>query len=53
MTVLVINCGSSSIKYKLYGRGVENLLAGGIIEGVGGNGRGTSTPRAIGPSKQS
>ena len=36
MTVLVINCGSSSIKYKLYGRGVENLLAGGIIEGVGG-----------------
>lgn len=35
MPVLVINCGSSSIKYKLYGRGVENLLAGGIIEGVG------------------
>ena len=36
MPILVINCGSSSIKYKLYGRGVENLLAGGIIEGVGG-----------------
>jgi len=33
--VLVINCGSSSIKYKLYGLGVENLLGGGIIEGVG------------------
>lgn len=36
MPVLVINCGSSSIKYKLYGRGVANLLAGGIIEGIGG-----------------
>ncbi|MYC85917.1 MAG: acetate kinase [Acidimicrobiia bacterium] len=36
MPVLVINCGSSSIKYKLYGRGVANLLAGGIIEGVDG-----------------
>ncbi len=35
MPVLVINCGSSSIKYKLYGLGVENLLGGGIIEGVG------------------
>lgn len=36
MAVLVINCGSSSIKYKLYGRAADNLLAGGIIEGVGG-----------------
>lgn len=36
MPVLVINCGSSSIKYKLYGRAADNLLAGGIIEGVGG-----------------
>ncbi len=36
MPVLVINCGSSSIKYKLYGRGVANHLAGGIIEGVDG-----------------
>jgi len=33
--VLVINCGSSSIKYKLYGR-TENVLAGGMIDGVGG-----------------
>ncbi len=38
MPVLVINCGSSSIKYKLYGLGVENLLGGGIIEGVGEEG---------------
>ncbi|MDE0375133.1 MAG: acetate/propionate family kinase [bacterium] len=36
MLVLVINCGSSSIKYKLYGPGAENLLAGGIIDGIGG-----------------
>ena len=36
MPVLVINCGSSSIKYKLYGPGAENLLAGGIIDGIGG-----------------
>ncbi len=35
MPVLVINCGSSSIKYKLYGSEPENVLAGGIIEGVG------------------
>jgi acetate kinase len=35
MPVLVINCGSSSIKYKLYGSELENVLAGGIIEGVG------------------
>ena len=37
MPVLVINSGSSSIKYKLYGRGPEDLLAGGIIDGVGGD----------------
>ena len=37
MPVLVINSGSSSIKYKLYGRGPEDLLAGGIIEGIGGD----------------
>lgn len=36
MPVLVINCGSSSIKYKLYGRTMEDPLAGGIIEGIGG-----------------
>lgn len=35
MRILVINCGSSSIKYKLYGSGLGNSLAAGIIEGVG------------------
>lgn len=35
MRILVINCGSSSIKYKLYGAEVGDALAGGIIEGIG------------------
>ena len=33
--ILVINCGSSSIKYKLYGSELGSSLAAGIIEGVG------------------
>ena len=36
MRILVINCGSSSIKYKLFGRGAEETLAVGVIEGIGG-----------------
>ena len=35
MLILVINCGSSSVKYKLYGMEVGDSLAAGIIEGVG------------------
>ena len=35
MRILVINSGSSSIKYKLYGSELGNSLAAGIIEGVG------------------
>ena len=35
--ILVINCGSSSIKYKLYGRGTQETLAAGVIEGIGGD----------------
>lgn len=35
MRILVVNCGSSSIKYKLYGLDVGNALAEGIIEGIG------------------
>lgn len=35
MRILVINCGSSSIKYKLYGTEVGESLAEGIIEGIG------------------
>ena len=35
MRILVINCGSSSIKYKLYGLGTGHSLASGIVEGIG------------------
>ena len=38
MRILVINCGSSSIKYKLYGVEVGDSLAEGIIEGIGSPG---------------
>ena len=39
MRILVINCGSSSVKYRLYGPGASGSLAAGIIDGVG-TGRG-------------
>jgi acetate kinase len=35
MIILVINCGSSSIKYKLYDVGKHSLLAKGSIERIG------------------
>ncbi|MCB9850283.1 MAG: acetate kinase [Phycisphaerales bacterium] len=35
MNILVINCGSSSIKYKLYDARQERELAGGLIERIG------------------
>lgn len=35
MKVLVLNCGSSSIKYKLYDMAVEKVLAQGIVERIG------------------
>ena len=35
MRILVVNCGSSSIKYKLYGVEAGVPLAAGIIDGVG------------------
>ena len=35
MKILVINCGSSSIKYKLYEMDTETVLAAGGIEKVG------------------
>ena len=35
MRILVINCGSSSIKYRLYGSKLGDAPAAGIIEGVG------------------
>ncbi|MCP4652498.1 MAG: acetate kinase [Candidatus Omnitrophica bacterium] len=38
MKILVINCGSSSIKYKLYSFPKRRLIAGGLVEKVGQNG---------------
>jgi acetate kinase len=35
MDVLVINCGSSSIKYRLYDMSDEHLLAKGVVEKIG------------------
>jgi acetate kinase len=37
MKVLVLNCGSSSIKYKLYEMRTEEELANGIVERIGMN----------------
>ncbi len=38
MKILVINCGSSSIKYKLYGFSTNSLIAKGFIEKIGEKG---------------
>ena len=35
MKILVINCGSSSIKYQLYSLGSHRILAKGIVEKIG------------------
>ena len=38
MKVLVINCGSSSLKYQLIDSESENVLAKGIVERIGMDG---------------
>lgn len=38
MKVLVINCGSSSIKYQLYDAAIEQVLAKGIVARIGEEG---------------
>ncbi len=35
MRILVVNCGSSSIKYKLFDMAGERVLAGGLLERLG------------------
>lgn len=35
MTILVINCGSSSIKFKLFSSDIAHVMAEGIVERVG------------------
>ena len=39
MNVLVINCGSSSLKYPLIDSETENVLAKGLCERIGIDGR--------------
>jgi acetate kinase len=39
MNVLVINCGSSSLKYQLIDSATENVLAKGLCERIGLDGR--------------
>ena len=38
MKVLVINCGSSSLKYQLINMEDENCLAQGLVERIGSEG---------------
>ena len=35
MNILVINCGSSSLKYQLIDSGTEEVLAKGLCERIG------------------
>ncbi len=44
MKVLVINCGSSSLKYQLIDSRSEDVLAAGLCERIGIDGRMTHTP---------
>ena len=44
MNVLVINCGSSSLKYQLIDSETEKVLAKGLCERIGIDGRLTHTP---------
>ena len=39
MNVLVVNCGSSSLKYQLINSETENVLAKGLCERIGIDGR--------------
>ena len=44
MNILVINCGSSSLKYQLIDAATENVLAKGLCERIGIDGRLTYSP---------
>ena len=39
MNILVINCGSSSLKYQVIDSGTEAVLAKGLCERIGLDGR--------------
>ncbi len=44
MNILVINCGSSSLKYQLINSDTEEVLAKGLCERIGIDGRLTYQP---------
>ncbi|MBQ4463169.1 MAG: acetate kinase, partial [Eubacterium sp.] len=48
MKVLVINCGSSSLKYQLIDSETEQALAVGLCERIGIDGRLNHTPAKTG-----
>jgi acetate kinase len=48
MNILVINCGSSSLKYQLFDMKDESVLAKGIVEKIGLNGSFIKNERADG-----
>lgn len=43
--ILVINCGSTSVKLRLYDMDDETLLAKGSIDNIGGEGHLSMTPQ--------
>lgn len=49
MKILVINAGSSSLKYQLIDMENESLLAKGLCERIGIDGRLTHKPRTASP----
>lgn len=46
MNILVINCGSSSLKYQLINSASEEVLAKGLCERIGIDGKLTYQPEA-------
>lgn len=52
MKILVINCGSSSLKYKLFDMGQDSVIAEGRVERIGEN-DGIITHQAVGKEKVS
>ena len=47
MNILVINCGSSSLKYQLIDSETENVLAKGLCERIGIDGKLTQKANGV------
>ena len=52
MNVLVINCGSSSLKYQLISSETEEVLAKGVCERIGDSAKSTITHTPAGGEKK-